>query len=227
MGLLDKIKDNKLVKVFYDDGGNPISSNPPPEPPPTKQSFQVISNLDVTTPAPATIVDPLAVDPKNVECLNQILKDSNLPGPDYIEFKEFLDGLLEIGSIPEQAAYMGAYNQWVKLPNSGGNNKKILDSIQTYINILDKERDNYKTEEHNKITVEIDANNIKIESGLKKINELDVEMKKVTKEVNDLKQRNIDLTEKSSKSRILFENSLNYVKNMLNEVLTKLTTYVK
>lgn len=212
-------------KYIFDNGKSPDPPPPPPSKPPPIPSY--------TPPPPSKILETKIpeltsnIDETNIKTFNEILVQSNLPGPDYIEFKGFLEGLLEVGTIPEPSAYQAAFNQWVKLPGSGGTSQKIKDSIIAYVSILDKERENYQEEEHETITNQVESNELKIKNLITESEELNTKLKAATDNINILKQQNIDLNQKAISARSKFEDSLNFVKNKLNETLTKLTNYVQ
>lgn len=101
----------------------------------------------------------MEIKEKYKNLLNKILNNSNLDGNDYLEFKVFLNKFSQL-NIEEKQIYLAAFTA---IDGEDLTKEKLLDSINYYISILDKEKSNII----NNIDSEVDVFKNKVENQIK------------------------------------------------------------
>lgn len=112
--------------------------------------------------------------------LKQILNECNLPGPDYLELKTASDANKALIQ-DENMRFQFSYNS-LKATSPSLNKKNVLESIDKYIEFIEKERDVAKKESD-------DTYNSEVTLRQDKINE-------ITAEIEEAKNNIISLNEK-------------------------------
>lgn len=188
---------------------------------------QPTSSQQVVTPSESNIQEPIVThipiqnapaqpsgnsttnsNPKIVEQLWDTVISKNLPGPDYIEFKNTVAGLIDV--IPDEASqFKGAFSV-LKRSYPELNKDVIINSIDTYVNIVEDERKVglSECEEKRKINIgdrydQIEALKGACEDINKQINSLierkaamESDISKLTLEVDEAK-KSIDIEEQT------------------------------
>ncbi len=111
--------------------------------------------------------DNHGLDEKSVEFISKSLEKANLPGFDYIEFKEALSNIARM-NIEESVAFKSAFGTAMTM---GLTKEKLVETATHYKNILLKEKDQF------------DAASAK---------QMDMKIGDNLKEVNDLKNKMVD-----------------------------------
>ena len=150
----------------------------------------------------------------------------NLPGPDYIEFKNVAAGLVDI--TPDESMQMkGAFNV-LKRSYPNFTKQIILDSIDTYISIVNEEKEKGKKEcedlRKTKIGDKINSiNNMKQSASeiLKQIDELKKKYESINADIHKLEVEVTEDTNEINSKETIFNNSVQSVINTLNSDKTK------
>lgn len=145
----------------------------------------------------------------------------NLPGPDYLEFKNAAAGLVDI--IPDKFMQMkGAFNV-LKRSYPDFTKQTILSSIDTYIGIVNEERENGMQEleeiRKKKIGDKNDALQVLRETAtdiLAQIEELKMKHESMNADINKLEAEVTAATNDIASKEIIFKNSVQAVINTLN-----------
>jgi peptidoglycan hydrolase CwlO-like protein len=152
----------------------------------------------------------------------------NLPGPDYIEFKNVASGLTEI--VPDENLRMkGAFNVLLKsYPNF--TKEIILNSIDTYIGIVGEEKEKGRTECEELRRTRIGNKEARIkelkESSadiLRQIEELKKKNDTINQETLELEEEIRKSSEEIDRKERVFESSVQSVINTLESDKTRVT----
>lgn len=145
----------------------------------------------------------------------------NLPGPDYLEFKNAAAGLAEI--IPDKRMQMkGAFNV-LKRSYPTFTKEIILSSIDNYINIVGEEKEKGKKEcaeiRESKVGSKVSSiNNMKQSASeiLKQIDELKKQYESINTEIHKLELEVTEATNEINTKEQVFDNSVQAVIDTLN-----------
>lgn len=152
----------------------------------------------------------------------------NLPGPDYIEFKNTAAGLVDI--IPDESMQMkGAFNV-IKRSYPSFTKEIILSSIDTYIGIVNEEKEKglKESEEIRKTKIgdkTATINNMKSSAAeiLTQIDDLKKKYDEINAKVVQLEVEVATATNEITAKENIFKNSVQAVINTLNADKTKVT----
>ena len=172
----------------------------------------VASVMPIQTP---TITTGTGEVDKEIETkIWEMIVAKNLPGPDYIEFKNVASGLTEI--VPDENLRMkGAFNVLLKsYPNF--TKEIILNSIDTYIGIVGEEKEKGRTEcEELRRTSSADI--------LRQIEELKKKSDAINQETLELEEEIRKSSEEIDRKERVFESSVQSVINTLESDKTRVT----
>ena len=158
----------------------------------------------------------------------EMIVAKNLPGPDYIEFKNVASGLTEI--VPDENLRMkGAVNVLLKsYPNF--TKEIILNSIDTYIGIVGEEKEKGRTECEELRRTRIGNKEARIkelkESSadiLRQIEELKKKNDTINQETLELEEEIRKSSEEIDRKERVFESSVQSVINTLESDKTRVT----
>ena len=158
----------------------------------------------------------------------EMIVAKNLPGPDYIEFKNVASGLTEI--VPDENLRMkGAFNVLLKsYPNF--TKEIILNSIDTYIGIVGEEKEKGRTECEELRRTRIGNKEARIkelkESSadiLRQIEELKKKNDAINQETLELEEEIRKSSEEIDRKERVFESSVQSVINTLESDKTRVT----
>ena len=158
----------------------------------------------------------------------EMIVAKNLPGPDYIEFKNVASGLTEI--VPDENLRLkGAFNVLLKsYPNF--TKEIILNSIDTYIGIVgeEKEKGRIECEELRKTKIgnkEARIKELKESSAdiLRQIEELKKKNDAINQETTELEEEIRKSSEEIDRKERVFESSVQSVINTLESDKTRVT----
>jgi predicted nucleic acid-binding Zn-ribbon protein len=119
------------------------------------------------------------------EHFDQLLKNANLPGPDYHEFNQVLDTLE--AHIPDERARMSA--AFATLAIQGLTKDKLISSAQTYIDVIEKDRTGFEGALKAKMAAEVDGRKKQIDDLQKQIAENSRQIQLLTKDISDCQEK--------------------------------------
>jgi hypothetical protein len=132
---------SKLASMFVE-----VESTPTPAPqeikkpvPPGAASFVAPTPSTVTIAAPAI---PGAVDEKMVEFFSKAIEDSNIPGFDYIEFRNALAAMVNT-PLPENQKYIAVF---ATASTMGLTKDKLTAAIDHYQGVLDSKKKDFQAQ---------------------------------------------------------------------------------
>ena len=134
-----------------------------------------------------------SVNPKILSVLSETLEKSNIEGPDYQELKLGADKMEKAGISDENARYIAAYIG-LKAGYPNLSKDKILQSIDYYIEVVNKEKESGLQELLQVKKTTVDDKQIEVKKMEEKISSLN-------EEINKLKNKILDETSKITKYR--------------------------
>lgn len=162
-----------------------------------------------------------------LEMLQQKIIDSDLPEPDYVEFKKEVKKASRF-TKDENVQFSGALTN-LNEEYSDASKDRILSSIEHYIKIIEGERDlglsECEAKRKEKITnreSHLTSLNDQINIYKSKIEELQNLMASTQEEINKTKQEINQSTMEIDNEEKIFMNSINYMINLLNSDKTKI-----
>ncbi len=146
MGLFKGIKNLLFEEV--DEHGRPIERvepkpAPAPEPEKKKEESAVVEPSATKGAEFKTEDDTVAaeVDERVLDNIIAMLDEKNIPGPDYLELKKAANDEVLLKSIPDEKMRFTVSYATLKAASPSLNKKQILQSILTYIQYIEDERE--------------------------------------------------------------------------------------
>lgn len=129
---------NKFTSLFYESTPAPAKEPPPKE----KAKPAAVAATPVASPPKVPVGIPGQVDPEMAQILENAIQEANIPGFDYIEFREVWSNMMSLG-LPEAKLYQAAFAsaQIAKITK-----QQLLEAIDFYIKVIGekaKEFDSY------------------------------------------------------------------------------------
>lgn len=162
--------------------------------------------------------DTEQLDGKSVSFLIRAIEDNNVAGFDYLEFKQSIVSLKEMG-IEEDIAIKSAF---ATASTMGLDKKKLLDSASYYQKVLKSEKDKFDEAHQKQVKTNIDDKKAKIDQLKGKIEEINNKIRELEQKVSTYQQviekarADIDLAqEKIEDRKQKFENAF---QNMHGEI---------
>ncbi len=169
------------------------------------------------------------LDEKSLEFLTLALEKSNLPGFDYIEYKQSLAALTEM-NLEEATAFKSSF---VTAATMGLTKAKLLESGEHYKGVLRKEKDQFDVALQNQTKQKVD-------SKVQEIAALKSDMERFKNQIIDLEnkileaQKTVDGAdeiikiekEKIEKNQTNFENTYQSILNQMNKDLENINKYL-
>lgn len=169
----------KLSSLFWKPDGESSSPTQTQDPP---KEVPVRKSVVPSTPAPASVSAPRPVLPGQVdETMAQILEDaivaSNLPGFDYLEFRDALVNMKDL-PLPEAQKFQAVFATAQSMKVDKG---KLLEAIDHYLKVVEKSSADFKAYIDGVTEKEVTS-----KSGT--VDRLDQEMQKNAAEIQRLTQ---------------------------------------
>jgi chromosome segregation ATPase len=192
----------------------------------------------VSTPTVAVSANG-EVNQKMVDGLCEALDEKNLEGPDYLEIKQASEALKTVLPDPTQRFQAAFASMKANFPKF--TKQVVLDSIDTYIQVLESERQQGKLSLNGKRKKEINDKEQLISNSTAEITEMQMQIERLKKQIEEVntkiqtKQTAISATESQinnakislDKQENDFDKSVDYVinqlttdKNLLNSILS-------
>jgi len=169
-------------------------------------------------------------DQRIFDVLQKSIKESNLDGQDYFEFKAAIDTMNSL-PLSEQIKFQSAFATFSSM---GVNTKTLIESANYYIGVLQKEKKDFS----DTISLQTKENITNKESDIKRLETNVVEkteqIKKIQEEIaksqNEINSIKNQISESTSKIKIV-ENNYNFTFNMveskIKEDIDKIQNYIK
>lgn len=117
----------------------------------------------------------------------QTIQDSNLPGPDYIEVIKAADSFKDI--IPDENSRLLSAYKATKAIAPELNKERLLNSISTYINVIESERSLFYEDLKNRVNTDIVSRQNEIQTRKAKIEEANKKIEEATEKIVALKEQ--------------------------------------
>jgi len=194
---------------------------------PKKQVFTpntvntVKTDKSVFSPTPDTYNS--APDEKFVSILEKVIMDNNIPGLDYIEFKQAIEKMKNF-PIDESTKILTTYSIF---ETQGCTKDVLINAIDFYIGLINKEQENFNLEMATSYKEKVAGKKSEIENSQKQIVDLN---KKITElntfimtasletQEEELKLKNADASFKQSAQKVI---------SVLQSDKEKIITYIK
>lgn len=192
-----------------------------------KKTGNTYNKIPSTT---STVSSEGIVDSKIVEKLLQAIEKNNLEGFDYLEYKKSIKALDKI-PMDEATKYRSAF---ATASTMGVTLEKLLETVQFYIGILDKENtvflNAFKAQLQEKVS-DKEGEMTQLQSVIKEkteqIKKLTEEITKHQAEVGSIKSKLGDSRAKIEKTQNDFKESFSYLKGQFEGDVIKMKDYLK
>ena len=154
---------------------------------------------------------------------SQVMKDSNLPDPDYYEFNDSLESLAPV--IPDIRTRI--VSAFTVLAKNGLTKDKLLSSAENYITALDNDAQSFAGKLQQVRTNEIDAKKSKMEENLQKIQDLNAQIQQLQTENMSINQSVFESEQKLSSSQAGYNAELNNAKKVISDNINSIKTYLQ
>lgn len=150
-----------------------------------------------------------------------IIKDSNLPGPDFYEFNEMLKAM---SAIPiEMTKYVAAFQG---LAATGLTKVKLIESAEHYKTIIAQNLSEFETAYTDMVKVQVEDKKSLIELKTKQVQELAVKIGALNEEIKKLNEDSISAEMTLRNKKDSFISSGNLVISEIDNELTKINSFI-
>lgn len=169
------------------------------------------------------------LDDKSMEYLTSALAKNNLPGFDYLEFKQSLGALASL-NMDEATAYKSAF---ATASTVGLTKEKLLKTAEHYREILMQEKKAFDQALQKQIKQKVESKKAEMEKLKKQIQDYQAQMLKLQEEIakNETVLEHADETIQSSLEKIQqtqdqFESTFQAILNQINCDIEDIGTYI-
>lgn len=169
------------------------------------------------------------LDAKSIAFLVKALEKANIPGFDYLEFKEALAAQSKLG-MDDATAFKSTF---ATASTIGLDKSKLIASTQHYLNVLTEqkklfdqavekrleEKVRFKEKENHDLVAKVEALN-------KKIAEINLQLSKLDEQINKNSQEIESEKSKIEETKNDFEKALNGILHQIEEDLTKIENWL-
>lgn len=211
---------NAFVTEIPDEVPSTTVNNATQEVPTVNQTVPPAPIFSTTTSTPKTIEGQ--VDDELLQKLCQVMEESNLPGPDYLELKNVANNDEMKKAMPNETQRLNVAFITMKSSSPDMTKERVLSSIETYIQMMENER-KAGHEQLDKIWQE------RVESQRSAVSVAEAEIVKLQKELQELAQfvqnKNNEIAQASNECNINkanFDATVDFLVNNLTEDKAKL-----
>lgn len=211
---------NAFVTEIPDEVQSTTVNNATQEVPTVNQTVPPAPIFSTTTSTPKTIEGQ--VDDELLQKLCQVMEESNLPGPDYLELKNVANNDEMKKAMPNETQRLNVAFITMKSSSPDMTKERVLSSIETYIQMMENER-KAGHEQLDKIWQE------RVESQRSAVSVAEAEIVKLQKELQELAQfvqnKNNEIAQASNECNINkanFDATVDFLVNNLTEDKAKL-----
>lgn len=182
----------------------------------------VNTEKSVFSPNPAPVYSSVP-DEKFVSMLEQVIMDNNIPGLDYIEFKQAIEKMKNL-PIDESAKILTAYSIF---ETQGCTKDILLKSIDTYIGLINREQETFNSELQTSFNEKVSGKKAEISKSQKQIEELTKQIVKLNNFIESASKETEEEEVKLKTADANFKQSAQKVISVLQSDKEKITTYIK
>ena len=169
------------------------------------------------------------LDSKSMDFLTQALSRNNLPGFDYLEFKQSLSALAAM-SMDEETAFRSAF---ATAATVGLTKEKLMKTAQHYKQVLDQEKTQFDQALQRQMEQRVASKRSEVEKLKKQIEEYRIKIhqleEKIQKSQTTVDQADGKIQEdldKIEQTKSNFEHTFQSVKNQIDKDIDNITTYL-
>lgn len=164
-----------------------------------------------------------------LDIITSVLERSNLPGFDYLEFKQSL-AALEKMNMDKQTAIKSAF---ATASTVGLTKEKLLNTASHYLKILGKEKDEFEDAMQNQIKVKVEGKKEEVEKLRAMINNYKKEIEKLEAQIQQ-SQQTIDSSDrkiqqeadKIEKTKISFDSIYKSIHDIISNDMQNFNQYL-
>jgi hypothetical protein len=207
-----------------------VESDEPSNQPIIEQKIEKKVEPEIVKPVQHTISIPGQSDPSILEIINQSIQAANIPGFDYLEFK---DALVKMESIPmpEQQKYQAVF---AVAQSVSATKDSIINSITTYLDVIDKKKVEFEQFINSNVISKISKKKELVSNIDAEIQQAALEIERITSLIKEKQERKNTLLSEISQEEIelkskqdAFNNTTaNVINNLLSEK-AKIENYLK
>jgi hypothetical protein len=191
-----------------------------PTPKPVEKEVQKAAMPTYTTPIPAPSNPSTVTEFK--KHFENVLKENNLPGNDFYEFKLMKDGM---NAIPDEGQrYVIAFSG---LQATGLNKATLLETANKYVAIVEAEMHNFDSAYEQQYKTSVTDVDIAINEKTAKMNELAQQINSLNKDISELKQKSMESTQSLQDKKNGFVMAAMNQKNELLSEIAKIQQYIQ
>lgn len=217
-----------FVEVQEDGNAQAAASTAPPQV--TAQPV-LVPNVEQTQVTPQAVSADGTIqgqlDNKLFEQLCEIVEESDLPGPDYVELKKAADNDAMKAAVPDENARLVTAYISMKAAAPQLNRSVVLGSINTYIDILEKERENGLAQLQGVWNEKVEKPEQLVEAAQKEIVELQQKLQDLVKFVSEQKGAIATAKNEHNINKANFNYTFDVFVKKLKEDLAKLDALLK
>ena len=176
-----------IASLFVDveEPKKPVKRESSPPPPPAHQT-------PLPIPSPSSTIGSIGqFDPDIAKILKDAVEAANLPGYDYLEFRQVLSGMEHI-PMTEQQKFQAAYAAAQAMKVS---KQELIKAAQFYLTILDKKKDEFVAVVEDMTKNQVVSKETEVSKLEKNIQEDAEEIQKLTNEIKEARQKQAALTQ--------------------------------
>lgn len=176
--------------LFAEDSATKSGSNEPAQP---SKNPQMETTPDAVSPM-SRPTQPIMVgvaDDRFVEMLESAIEAANIPGLDYLEFKQAVAKMSNL-AIDEKTKFLSAY---ASFELQGCGKDTLVSSIDTYINVANNEKEMFNNELANKLKTDVTDKRSQIEKNQESITRLN-------EQILSLNTENVKLSQEANQSEM-------------------------
>ncbi len=158
-------------------------------------------------------------DQRSASMIIRVLENNNIPGFDYLEFKQSLEGLAKM-NMDEGTAFQSAF---VTASTLGLTKTKLIQTADHYIKIVGQEKQKFDQAAQNQINKGIAAKRAEAKQLEKAMNDKYERIKKIKAEIDAHQQR----LEKLRTELNGAEQKINAAKQSFENVYQEITSHIK
>ena len=169
------------------------------------------------------------LDEKSVDILTKALEKNNLPGFDYIEFKQSLGALLDM-NMDEETAFRSAF---ATAATVGLTKDKLLKTAMHYKKVLGKEKEQFDVALDKQMKQRVQSKLAEVEKLRKQIEEYRVKVQQLEEKIQksqstiDSADEHISLAkEKLESTQQNYEYALNSINNQIDTDIDNINRYL-